>query len=211
MKRSTMKFAAPALTAAMLALPVSAQNPYIQPDGTWVNLSGTVESVSADSFRLNYDGGAITVEMDDGDRDADGYKLVKGDKVTVTGAVDDDFFGSDSIEASSVYVEGINTTFYASAMDEEDLFVPITPVNPSTVQLQGTVTQVNDDNFTIDNGTRMITIGVNEMSYNPLDDDGYQKVSEGDRVRVVGEYDTDLFQNHSFEADSIVSLTNGRS
>lgn len=201
-----------ALTVGCVAAPALAESPYTQPDGTWINLSGTVESVTTDSFLLNYDGGSITVEMDDGDRDADGYKLVRGDRVTVSGAVDDDFFGSDSIEASSVYVENINTYFYASAIDDEDPFVPVAPILPSVVQLQGTVTAIGVDDFTIDTGARKITIEVDEMGYDPLDDEGYQKIVKGERVRVGGHYDVDLFENHSFEADYIVSLqNNGRS
>jgi hypothetical protein len=37
----------------------------------------------ADTFVLDYGDGRITVEMDDGDRDADAYKLISGDRVTV--------------------------------------------------------------------------------------------------------------------------------
>lgn len=67
-------------------------NPYIQPNNIWINISGTVKNVAADSFPLDYGSDTITVEMDDGDRDADGYKLLYGDKVTVHGKMDNDFF-----------------------------------------------------------------------------------------------------------------------
>lgn len=78
--------------ASLLALPALAADPYAKPDDTWISLSGTVQGVVADAFTLDYGEGMITVEMDDGDRDADGYKLVDGDKVTVTGVIDDDFY-----------------------------------------------------------------------------------------------------------------------
>ncbi len=46
------------------------------------------------------------------------------------------------------------------------------------------------------------------MSYNPLDDDGYQKIDVGDRVSVTGEIDKDLFESHKLDADSFVTLSN---
>ena len=97
-----------------------AGDPYLKGDDSWITVSGTVETVSPDRFILNYGEGLITVEMDDGDRDADAYKLISGDEVTVSGRIDDDFFERRSIEASSVYVEDIGTTFFASSLDEED-------------------------------------------------------------------------------------------
>ena len=93
--------------------------PYQQSDETWISMKGTVESVKPDSFILDYGMGSIIVEMDDWDWYAEGSALKKGDKVTVYGDVDDDIFEVTSIEANSVYVEGLNSFFFASANDEE--------------------------------------------------------------------------------------------
>jgi uncharacterized protein YdeI (BOF family) len=101
-------------TGALLAFPAMAEDPYAKPDDTWISISGTVDTVRPDSFTLDYGKGVITVEMDDGDRDADAYKLLKGDKATVNGKIDDDLFETRSIEAGSVYVESLDTYFYAS-------------------------------------------------------------------------------------------------
>ena len=95
-------------------------NPYMRADGTWISISGEVTDVMPDRFVLDYGESVITVEMDDGDRDADAYKLLEGDKVTVNGMIDDDFYETTTIEAESVYVEKLGTYFYASAVDEED-------------------------------------------------------------------------------------------
>ena len=51
--------------------PTETEDPYAEPDSTWLSLSGTVESVDRDRFLLDYGSGHIIVEMDDGDRDAD--------------------------------------------------------------------------------------------------------------------------------------------
>lgn len=196
------------ITGVFLAGPASAQEPYEKPDDTWISISGVVETVTADSFTLDYGDGTITVEMDDGDRDADGYKLVAGDPVTVNGKIDDDLFEQRTIEASSVYVEDIGTYFYASAVDEEDLFVTVdVPVVVAATVVQGTVTEVSDEEFVIDTGLRSVRVEVEEMPYNPLDDEGYQKIEVGDRVSVTGQMDDDLFEGRELEADSVVTLS----
>lgn len=188
---------------------VTAADPYKMPNNAWISLSGKVETVAADSFTMTYgkDKKTVTVEMDDGDRDADAYKLLKGDKVTVTGVVDDDLFETTTIEASSVYVENIGTTFYSSAVDEEDFITYWTPVVVSRTVVQGTVTEVNEDEFTIRTGKHALRVEVDQMPYNPLDDKGYQKVEVGDRVSVTGKMDSDFFEGRELEASHLVVLS----
>lgn len=185
-------------------------NPYAMTDDTWLTINGTVSSVSRDSFTLDYGDGTVIVEMDDGDRDADAYKLLTGDKVTVAGRIDDDFLETTKIEASSVYVESIGTTFFASAVDEETserLAAAIAvPVQISRAEIQGTVTKVSEKEFTVAAGTTEVRIDVDDMLYNPLDEEGYQKVRVGDRVKVSGDIDSDLFEGYEIEANSVVKL-----
>jgi uncharacterized protein YdeI (BOF family) len=191
----------------LVAMPPAAEDPYAKPDDTWISISGSVEDVTADAFELDYGEGEITVEMDDGDRDADGYKLVEGDRVTVNGVIDDDFYEARTIEASSVYVEKLDTYFYASAADEEDAFITYwTPVVPARTVVQGMVTKVRGEEFVLDTLVRRLTVEVEEMPYDPLDDVGYQKVDVGDRVSVTGRMDDDLFEGRELVADSLVIL-----
>jgi hypothetical protein len=184
-------------------------DPYQQADDTWISISGTVKAVSPDAFSLNYGDGAVLVEMDDGDRDADAYKLMEGDKVTVNGMIDDDFYEATTIEAASVYVEKLDTYFYASPADEEDADLTIwytVPVVPGETVVQGTVTQVNDEDFVVNTGLRSVTVDTGELGYDPLDDEGYQKIEPGDLVRVTGEMEDNFFERKKLEADSIVTL-----
>lgn len=189
------------------AMPARAKNPYAHANNTWITLSGEIKVVTADSFVLDYGTGLITVEMDDGDRDADGYKLVAGDKVTVNGMIDDDFFEKTTIEASSVYVEKLGTYFFASAADEEDPYIDfVTPVKVSSVTVQGVVTDVDEDKFKIDNAVRTVTVEVGKMPYNPLDDKGYQRIKVGDVVRARGTIDESFFGKNELIAESVIKL-----
>ncbi|HKK51704.1 MAG TPA: hypothetical protein VKA74_08960 [Myxococcota bacterium] len=184
-------------------------NPYEKPDDTWISISGKVKAVTRDAFTLDYGDGLVTVEMDDGDRDADGYKLVEGDKVTVHGKIDDDLYETTTIEASSVFVEKLGTYFYASAVDEEDFYFVTTtvPVVATSTVLQGSVTEVGKEEFKLNTGPRTITVEVEEMAYNPLDDEGYHKVEKGDIVRVTGSVDDDFFEGREFVASSVITLS----
>jgi len=196
--------------SALAAAPAWAEtpDPYEKPNNTWISISGEVDAVSPNAFTLDYDDGLIIVEMDDGDRDADGYKLMKGDKVTVDGKIDDDFFETTTIEASSVFVQNIGTRFFASPIDEEDRFVStIAPIVGSTTVVQGQVTGVSDDTFTIDSDTRQVKVDVGRMTYNPLDDEGYQKIEVGDRVSVIGTMDVGLFEGREFNASTVLTLS----
>lgn len=195
---------------ALLALPmsVSGQAPHLQPNNSWISIDGTVDAVSMNAFMLDYGSGVITVEMDDGDRDADGYKLVPGDEVTVSGRIDDDLFETASIEASSVYVKNLGTYFTASAIDDEDAFFAyLSPLDASEVMLLGTVTDVSGNEFTIDSGATEITVETREMPYDPLDDEGYQKIEVGDYVSVSGDIEFDLLEGRKIVAETVSTIT----
>lgn len=86
MKTNTHYKAIFATTSLLLAGPAAlAADPETAPEDTWVSVSGKVTEVNPQAFELDHDSGKITVEFDDWDTDADAYKLVEGDKVTVTG------------------------------------------------------------------------------------------------------------------------------
>ncbi|MDQ8204894.1 NirD/YgiW/YdeI family stress tolerance protein [Pelagicoccus sp. SDUM812003] len=206
---------AAASIAALMLQPIASSAPKVEtkPDNSWISVSGSVTKAYVDSFRLDYGEGVIEVEMDDGDYDMDGLKIYEGDQVTVTGKIDDDMFEKRTIEASSVYVEDLNTYFYASARDEEDYpYIAMTnAADPYQTIVQGTVSSKSDEEFTIDTGSRLITVETDEMGYNPLDDEGLQRIEVGDRVSVYGDTDYDLFEGREIVADSIVTLNDGSS
>ena len=183
-------------------------NPYEEPNNAWISISGKVKTVSPDAFTLDYGEGKVLVEMDDGDRDADAYKLIPGDEVTVYGRIDDDLYETTKIEAGSVYVDKLGTYFYASSVDEEDFYYTsmIIPPIPSNTVVHGVVTDVDGREFTLDTGPTRLTVETEEMAYDPLDDEGYQKLEPGDMVRVVGRLNDSFFEGREFVADSVTTI-----
>ncbi|HJL18500.1 MAG TPA: DUF5666 domain-containing protein [Sandaracinaceae bacterium LLY-WYZ-13_1] len=196
------------LATALLAAPAAAQEAETAPDDTWVSVSGTITSTTPSAFLLDYGGGLITVEMDDFDDFGDARPLMENDQVVVYGRVDDDLFEARTIEASSVYVEGLGTTFYASAADEEDFgaWTIAVPVVVGTFEVTGTVVAVTGREFTIDTGEGVIQVDTNELTYNPMDDQGYQQIDVGDRVKVSGHMDHGVIDDRELEADWIITL-----
>ncbi len=183
-------------------------------NGEFVTLSGKVSEVKEDSFKLTVDGKKVLVEMDDYGWSADGYKLVNGDQVVVSGQVDRDFLENKKVEAGSVYVKNLDTTFYSNSSDEEDVvpfimtsytLVPTLPEGAS-VDVQGKITQIDGREMVVDTGFRKVTVDTKDMIFNPLDKVGFTKLAKGDRVRVSGKVDNDYFDTKEIDASSITEL-----
>ena len=120
-------------------------------DSGWINLGGEVVSTLPTSFILDYGNGTVTVEMDDWDWYREGQALAEGDEVVVTGRVDNDLYDEKKIEASSVYVQNLNSYFYASGADEENLTVSTVYVTdaPNYIDSTGYVTAIEGREFTL--------------------------------------------------------------
>lgn len=208
MKRTTLSLAIASTLAITPVAALAAESPYLEPDGSWITLSGKVTSTTADTFMLDYGEGLVTVEMDDWDWFEESGEVLPGDEVTVYGEVDDDTFETAKIEASSVYVDSLGTYFYASGADEEsvtDLDVAPT-IDIGQLVLTGTVTSVDGTEFTIDSGDQKMKVDTALMAYNPTDDEGYQQIEKGDQVTVTGDVDVDTFDAAELMADTVVTL-----
>lgn len=204
---STFKILTAAI-AGSFAVSAIAADPEIRPDDSWITINGKVTSTTPNTFLLDYGDGKIRVEMDDWDWFKEGKTILVGDYVTVNGIVDDGLYEAKTIEADSVYVEGLNTYFYASAADEESLnfnLVYPTSVAPN-IEVTGEITEVNGHEFTVDMGKSDITVDTRKLSYNPLDNKGFQRLDTGDIVKVSGEMDYDVFEEKEIVADRIITL-----
>lgn len=203
-------------TAALLAVPATAQDQTKEvasdhaevktaTDREWVTISGTVKESAGEYFSLNYGKGSIIVEMDDYDPYNDNL-LLEGDKVSVTGKIDKDFYESKSLEASSVYSERLNTYFYANPADEEtSLFTYPTAAlatNNDWVGMTGIVQSVDDSEVRMMSGQQAITIDLTELPKKP-------SVEKGDRISVYGKVDNDLFEGFELVAASVTTMSQG--
>lgn len=206
--------AAAAASLATFTLAAQADEPKVKklPDESWITVNGTVASAGPNSFKLDYGEGLITVEMDDWGWYEEGHLLIEGDQVTVQGRVDDGLFEKRTIEAGSVYVEDLNSYFYANTADEEGdavltTVVVATPVDGDNwVTLTGVVKDVSGREFELDTGYGEVTVDTSAMRYNPLDDEGFQRLDRGQAVAVRGLLDVDLFERTELVADVIYSL-----
>jgi uncharacterized protein YdeI (BOF family) len=157
-------------------------------NGSWITLSGRVVGTAADSFVLDYGTGRITVEMDDWDFYHEGRALLPGDQVTVTGRIDRDFAERKKIEAASVYVGSLGTSFTANPGDEEDFasVIVAVPAAPGFTGISGTVSNIEGRRFTLGEPNANILVDTSSMAENPLDATGKFRVKPGDRVQVWG-------------------------
>ena len=175
---------------------------------SWINLSGEVVSTTPSSFTLDYGSDTITVEMDDWDWYREGKSLVPGDKVTVSGKVDHDLRENKKIEASSVFVRGLNTYFYASGADEEEVeesSAYVAPL-PTYADTTGYVTAVEGQEFTVGSTTGAIRVDTSQLPAAQKK----QPVKVGERVYVWGDLDIDARERSELMAKGIVRLTRDR-
>ena len=174
-------------------------------EGNWLLLGGEVHSVDEESFVLDYGDGAITVEMG-----SYGWYnpqvLQKGDKVTVSGVMDDDIFDKRTLEASAVYVDRLDSYFLASAVDR-DAGIYAYPgamfmSDEEWVAVSGTVASMDEDELMLDIGFQTIEVETDDLVGGP-------NLSEGDRVIIYGEVEDDLFEDAELEAEQVVRLSRG--
>jgi uncharacterized protein YdeI (BOF family) len=175
-------------------------------NGSWITLSGRVVAAGPNRFDLDYGSGRVTVEMDDWDWYHEGRALLAGDEVTVTGRVDRDFAERKKIEAASVYVKSLGTTFRANPDDEEDFstIVVSVPAKPGFVGLSGIVSNIEGRRFTLDEPNANIVVDTSPMADNPLDATGKFRIRAGDRVQVWGQLTARPNEPVALKAEGII-------
>jgi|AACY02.3.fsa_nt_gi hypothetical protein len=60
--------------------------------------------------------------------------------------------------------------------------------------------------LTLETGAYKISVDTIGMAYNPLDDEGYQQIDEGDRIYVSGAVDVGVFDENELAASAITIL-----
>lgn len=193
----------PSGTAATKAVrDVQAATFAIAGDRSLLKLSGTVTSAGANAFQLDTGGEMVTVEMDDWDWFHEGKQLKAGDKVVVTGRVDQDAWEKKKLEASSVYVRHLGVTFRANGADEEDLAAALMLVDTTSSAL-GKVKAVEGSEFTIGGENGPVRVDMSKLSVRPV-------VKAGDTVHAWGQFDSDPNERLELMAEGVAVLTNDK-
>lgn len=174
-------------------------------DETSITVSGTIVNADEDEFDLLVGDETLTVEIEDDIRDGGAYTLSDGDRITVTGSVDDDLFEGKELEATAIYIEKIGTTFIVDDDYAGDHGMVAGRNLGEYVELTGTVTEVDgdDEEFRVRGDLGSFTVEVDELDNDPFDDDDYLQIRVGDTVRVVGEIDDDWLEGREIEANSV--------
>lgn len=175
-------------------------------DNEWISVTGTVKETTKNGFTLKYDADSIVVELDDY-QSMDRQAVRSGDRVTVTGLIDNDFHQDRTIEAGSVYIDRLDTYFYASASDEEDGPYPrgaqMHTMRDEWVSMTGTITGLTGATLELDTGSRTFSVDLSDAKYN-------KDIGKGDRVTVTGNLnEADLFERWEIVASSVILMKEG--
>ena len=202
-----------ALAATLALSPVQAEEHDSNDDmlesmaeDTSITLSGTVVEARDDEFDLRVGEQVVTVDIEDDIRDGGAYTLMQGDKVTVSGQIEDHFFQDKELEANALHVAKLNTTFIVDEDYADDYGMVSGKSMDDSIEVTGTVISVSpdDEQFRI-RAEKMgeYTVEVDELDDDPFDDDGYMKIQQGSRVQITGEIDSDWMEGRELEANSI--------
>lgn len=181
-------------------------------DESRVMLNGIITEVRNDEFDLNYGEGVITVELDEwGWDDSNMAYLRSGDEVTVNGVIDDDLFEGREVKADNLY---LNREFvYLTPEKQSNAARNNRNVNMdaledgSYITMTGVVVEQDGAEFTLRGNGQNLRVNTEDLGYNPFDEDGLQRVQQGDRIQVYGAIDDGFFETRELEADRIISLS----
>lgn len=190
-------------------------------DGDAIVVTGNILSVSEGELMLNYAGRKVKIEFDkwpwEG-KDMEKYFEV-GQKVTVSGRVDKDWFSSNEIEANNIYLDDQYVYYYW--LDQSPAYyLNIGPTNMeksanglaggdvggASFSVSGEIKAIHGREFTLQSGEEKFTVDTESLGYNPLDNVGLQQLRVGDHVYVFGDVDAKFFDEKRFSADSVITL-----
>ncbi len=174
-------------------------NPHQVPEGSWVGITGQVESTGPGSFMLDYGKGTIKVDLEP--TSTKQHAFIKDEQVRVYGLVDDGFFKAKTIKAHAVYVESLQT--YACTTEGAEVFcASFAPVVYSGVVVHGRVTAVSPGNVQVDDGEKLIGVDTSALEAAQGENVMATTAKVGDLVTVVGHMDEGLF-SRKLEAVSL--------
>lgn len=194
-------------------------NQGVMQNDAYVTISGTVASIEEDDeFVLNHKGGQIEVDTNDAWRNlfkrdaANAAKaLTVGDRVTVTGRIDDDWFGDRELDAYSLRHErgGQVFNYEPTKRVEGAPDMNMAETQDDRVTLTGTITEVvNNNRYRMRFSSQSAATNTQQAATIEIDTTGItggkdQRFNVGDRVTVVGELDDTFFRGREINVDTI--------
>lgn len=183
------------------------------PDEAKISLTGTVTSTADEEFQLEYGGGVVTVELDRFDWINDPAEiLLPGENVMVTGTVDDDWFEGRELVANTLQLNDSFVYYHVDPLSSYPIHLYGAEAakemrDGAYVTTSGTIKNHSGDRFEVSYQNGSIPVDVSSLGYNPFDNEGIQKLEEGDRVYVYGNVDDDFFDNKGILATGVYELT----
>ena len=174
-------------------------DPHDRGDGSWIGITGHVESTAPGSFILDYGDGTIKVELEP--TSSQQHAFIQDEKVRVYGAVDAGLFKAKTIKAHAVYVESMKT-YVCTTEGAEPVLTSFAPTIFSGVMIHGRVTAVNGSTLMVDEGDQLIEVDASKLDTAAGGTATGAPVKVGDLVTVVGHMDEGLF-THKLEASSL--------
>lgn len=193
--------------------PILQSAAYTAQDGTLVTLSGTAVDPNLETFRLDYGGGSILVEMDDFDYWPEALTLTNGQKVQVTGYIDDDFAELRTVKATTVYIKNLNMHLFDKSVDQEKSSYHNSvnhDFDAGSISMTGMVTETRPfhDEMDVAFGGLNMQVDTDNLNYDVYGATGPQQIVAGDRVRIYGELDEGIFERDEISASAVVKLAN---
>lgn len=181
-------------------------SPWDKDDGQWITIAGKVTEAGVNTFKLDYGEGAIIIEIDDYDRELEGFNIKNDDKVIVTGRIDADKDQKRSIEAASVYVSNIKKSFFASADDEEEVITKLrqASANGTGLALTGAIVFTAEKLMTIDNGVQIFDVSTELLPEDAFDKEGELQLKVGDKVTAYGTITDGFVDARKFVATKVI-------
>lgn len=180
-------------------------------DGAHVVLTGVIEEIDDDEFILNYGPDTIEVELDDWGWDAadTSRSLQVGDRVMVSGEIDDDWFDDRELEADNLYV--LHTFTYHVSADENPAFRRAERSgvrgDATFVSVRGEVTGIDGESLTVASGGRSIEVDASTMETPPVGPKtGERRIDVGDRVYVYGEASDAFWDERTLTAELVLKI-----
>ncbi len=184
-------------------------------DADWISNTGEVNAITSEYFALDINNINILVKMPNWDQFKNMKYINIGDRVTVSGPLDNSFNERNTITAFRVFSHSRDSYYYADSNNEEGYFhaydahVTFSIPDGTWFILSGNVSSLNGREFTLDTGQYTVIIDTDEMGYNPMDDKNTKKVKIGDHLRITGHLDVDLFEKNEIKSVIIEKVLNG--